>query len=581
MRLYTNAGCTSAIPGGSGTAASFASPGIGVSLSDRTSTTLYATATDAAGNVSGCSSTFVSYTRGLGRAVRTRLHRHHPRLPGATTTTPGSGGSAEAGSTVKIYIESSCRCNSLGNLAPEASGSATAFASPGLTVTVADNATTSLYATATDAAGQHLRLLDRPRSATSRTRCAPAAPHRQHDQPGLAGQQHHPEDPRLRPRPARRSSSTRTRPAPVPSRAPAARRPSSRPASRSPSRQLDDLLLGDGNRRGRKYVALLDHLGHLRRGLERPHRAEPDLDVPRVSGQQQLAEDNRLGAGGVDGEDLLECDLHGHAGCHRDGGGTCVSRADGLDPRRHDQDLPGDGHRAQHLRLLGGHRLHRGLDAAGPAGGQLDGAGLTLEQPLAEDHRLGRGRLDGEALHQFGLHRHRCRDRRRGELRVAGLDRYRTGKRLDDLLRDVDRRGGERLTLLDDECHLRHRLDRSGPANDQRDDTGLAGEQQRAEDHRLRRGGLDGEALHQLDLHQRRRRHRLRQPTFAVAGDRGLRRSTTPPPAYHATATDAGGQHLGLLDHLGHLRRGLDGAGAADASAPPAPPRRPTTTTRG
>ncbi|WP_168062825.1 Ig-like domain-containing protein [Candidatus Manganitrophus noduliformans] len=56
-------------------------------------------------------------------------------------------GSAEAGSTVKLYTDATCAS------AVAATGSAAEFASPGLTITVADNATTTFHATATDAAG--------------------------------------------------------------------------------------------------------------------------------------------------------------------------------------------------------------------------------------------------------------------------------------------------------------------------------------------------------------------------------------------------------------------------------------------
>ena len=55
VNLYTNSSCTSAVAG-TGTAAAFASPGLSVAVADNTSTTYYATATDAAGNVSLCSS---------------------------------------------------------------------------------------------------------------------------------------------------------------------------------------------------------------------------------------------------------------------------------------------------------------------------------------------------------------------------------------------------------------------------------------------------------------------------------------------------------------------------------------------
>src|SRR5207237_8400874 len=56
-------------------------------------------------------------------------------------------GSAEAGTLVRLYTDSSCA----GSIA--ASGSAASFASPGLAVSVPSDATTTFYATARDPAG--------------------------------------------------------------------------------------------------------------------------------------------------------------------------------------------------------------------------------------------------------------------------------------------------------------------------------------------------------------------------------------------------------------------------------------------
>ena len=145
IKLYVNNTCTSAVAA-TGTAAAFASPGLGVSVSDNTTTTYYATATDAAGNVSACSTSSISY-------VEDSLA---PAAPTVSSTSPASGannnspkviGSAAAETTVKIYSTVSCTGE------PKATGTAAAFASPGITVSVADNSTTTFRATATDAAG--------------------------------------------------------------------------------------------------------------------------------------------------------------------------------------------------------------------------------------------------------------------------------------------------------------------------------------------------------------------------------------------------------------------------------------------
>jgi hypothetical protein len=59
VRLFTGATCTT--PAGTGTAAAFTSPGIQGSVAPNSTTIFTATATDVAGNVSGCSTTSVTY----------------------------------------------------------------------------------------------------------------------------------------------------------------------------------------------------------------------------------------------------------------------------------------------------------------------------------------------------------------------------------------------------------------------------------------------------------------------------------------------------------------------------------------
>jgi Glycosyl hydrolase catalytic core len=68
-------------------------------------------------------------------------------FPPANNNTPRLKGSAEAGSTVRIYSTAGCEGPAV------AHGSAASFASPGLAVTVADDSQTAFRATATDAAG--------------------------------------------------------------------------------------------------------------------------------------------------------------------------------------------------------------------------------------------------------------------------------------------------------------------------------------------------------------------------------------------------------------------------------------------
>jgi alpha-tubulin suppressor-like RCC1 family protein len=143
VRIYTDADCHTEV--GEGTAAEFASPGIVVTVANDSTTVFYATATDAAGNTSPCSSTSTAYVE----------DSTPPTVPSIVGTTPSSPanenaprvfGTAEAGSVVHLYADPACSL-----LASE--GTADQFASPGLQVTVGDNTSTTFYATATDLAG--------------------------------------------------------------------------------------------------------------------------------------------------------------------------------------------------------------------------------------------------------------------------------------------------------------------------------------------------------------------------------------------------------------------------------------------
>ena len=143
VKLYTTSGCT----GGAavtGSAAAFASPGLSLSVADDSTTTFRATATDAAGNTSACS-TGATYVEDSSAPTAPTGLSMSPASP-ANNNSPKVTGTAEAGSTVKVYTTSDCSGTPV-------TGSASAFGSPGLTVSVSDNTTTTYRATATDAAG--------------------------------------------------------------------------------------------------------------------------------------------------------------------------------------------------------------------------------------------------------------------------------------------------------------------------------------------------------------------------------------------------------------------------------------------
>ena len=146
VSLYGTLDCTG-IPIGGGTAADFnGATGISVTVPSDQTSQIRAVATDGAGNRSPCSSP-IAYTE----------DSTSPTAPTITGTTPGSpssngspavqGSGAEAGSTVRIYATAGCAG------APLATGTAALFNGAGITTPVPADQTTSLRATATDAAG--------------------------------------------------------------------------------------------------------------------------------------------------------------------------------------------------------------------------------------------------------------------------------------------------------------------------------------------------------------------------------------------------------------------------------------------
>jgi hypothetical protein len=149
-RAATTSDCTAGNLITTGTAATFASPGLTASVTDNTTTVFRATATDPAGNTSGCSSSSVTYVEDSTAPAAPSSLAVSPASP-ANNNSPVVSGSAEAGSTVNLYKAPTTSDCIPGNLA--ATGPAATFASPGLTASVTDNTTTVFRATATDTAG--------------------------------------------------------------------------------------------------------------------------------------------------------------------------------------------------------------------------------------------------------------------------------------------------------------------------------------------------------------------------------------------------------------------------------------------
>ncbi len=143
VELYPDAACSGA-PAATGSAAQLASPGIAVTVASESTTTFHALAFDA-NNTSSCSTTSVTYVEDSGVPSPPTLHASDPASP-SNDPAPRLKGSAEAGSTVRIYSDATCT-----TLA--ASGPASQFIEPGILTPVASNSTTTFHATATDAAG--------------------------------------------------------------------------------------------------------------------------------------------------------------------------------------------------------------------------------------------------------------------------------------------------------------------------------------------------------------------------------------------------------------------------------------------
>jgi hypothetical protein len=102
VRLYTNASCAGA-PAASGSATDFASPGLAIDVGDDSSTTVRATATDAAGNTSACSSSSIDYVEDS-TAPETTIDAG-PEDPTTDPTPTFAFSSSEPGSTFECSVD--------------------------------------------------------------------------------------------------------------------------------------------------------------------------------------------------------------------------------------------------------------------------------------------------------------------------------------------------------------------------------------------------------------------------------------------------------------------------------------------
>ena len=145
VRIFTNPSCSTAVAG-TATATAGGTFSVSLTVASGSTTTFYATASDAAGNTSACSSSFVTYIEDSTAPNPPTALAATPASP-SPSTTPSITGNAEAGSTVKLFTNSACT----GTAA--FSGTAGGGGTFSIPTTVTANATTTFYATATDTAG--------------------------------------------------------------------------------------------------------------------------------------------------------------------------------------------------------------------------------------------------------------------------------------------------------------------------------------------------------------------------------------------------------------------------------------------
>ena len=293
---------------------------------------------------------------------RSQLRSPPARPRPANDNNPEITGTAEAGSTVRLYHDRrlhrrrGCDRHSRRVL------------SPGLTVAVADDTRRPsrqppLTLRATSPAARALR------SPTSRTRrrlrCRAPSPRAPSRLPTTTTRR----SPAPR-RPVRRSGVYTTADL-------YRRRRSNRhrgclrkpgPDGRGRRRQLDDLQ-GDRHRRRRQRLWLLELLGHLRRGLDGAGAARfARLRRPVSPANDNNPEITRHCRGRLDGPRLHDRDLHGRCSRDRHRRRLRLARLDDRGRQRLDYDLQGHRHRRcrQRLRLLELLcHLRRGLDGAG------------------------------------------------------------------------------------------------------------------------------------------------------------------------------------------------------------------------
>ena len=143
LTLYSNAGCTTLI--GSGTKAAFETTGIAATLAPNATTMIYAKAADALSNTSDCTLLTSCTHDNIGPASPSFVSVN-PVSPSTTLSPAIKGASSLDSISLTFYKDAECT-DSIG------SGTKASFEGAGITATVPENATTTVYVKAFDAAG--------------------------------------------------------------------------------------------------------------------------------------------------------------------------------------------------------------------------------------------------------------------------------------------------------------------------------------------------------------------------------------------------------------------------------------------
>jgi alpha-tubulin suppressor-like RCC1 family protein len=141
--VYAATPCTTPIAQGVATGGNYA---ITVNVGDNTESSLYVKATDAASNSSACSTTPLNYEEDSEAPQQPSIGDISPKSPSSSNVVEVSGNTDQV-ATIKFYSDKLCQTALPGQ------GSSLGDGSYALNVTVPSDTTTTIWATATDAAG--------------------------------------------------------------------------------------------------------------------------------------------------------------------------------------------------------------------------------------------------------------------------------------------------------------------------------------------------------------------------------------------------------------------------------------------